>query len=71
MAQVTARAVQDEPIDGLAWRLFGSTAGVEKILEANPGLAEIAEALPAGSIVNIPQAARATPATVDLVQLWD
>ena len=64
-------AADREPLDALVWRATGAgAAAVALVLSANPGLAEIALALPLGTEVLIPDLP-ATPATVDLVQLWD
>lgn len=72
MAAITVRANQDECLDGLLWRTLGSTDGLHDVLDANPGLAAVAQALPMGMAIVIPAIATA-PATAEapLVQLWD
>ena len=72
-AAITVHATAGETLSALAWRTLGRHRGaVEQILEANPGLAVIAEALPEGTPVVIPAAAdRPAPESRPLVQLWD
>lgn len=70
-AAVTVRALQEERLDALVYRALGVTAGaVEAVLEANPGLCLVAEALPHGQAVQIPIAA-SEQTLAPLVQLWD
>ena len=73
MAAVRVHALQDESLAALVWRALGFTSGaVETVLEANPGLAVHAEALPQGYAVTIPGLAQVEPqADAQLVQLWD
>lgn len=70
---ITAFAHGGESLDALVWRTLGRGAeAVERILEANPSLGDIAEAMPEGTAVIIPVAADAeTLSTVAQVQLWD
>ncbi len=71
MTAVTVTAFAEESLDALVWRAIGQGPGaVELVLAANPGIAATSAALVAGAIVTIPDIA-ATPATVDLVNLWD
>lgn len=68
------RALQGETLASLVWRSIGVTPGVvEAVLEANPGLAEFAEALPQGHPVTFPDvvAKAQTQAEAVLTQLWD
>lgn len=66
----TVYAHQDERLDSLVHRALGHTAdAVEAVLEANPGLCLVAEALPHGQAVEIPIAA-AEVSLAPLVQLW-
>lgn len=62
-------AHQDEPIDALLWRVFGSTAGVVALLEANPGIAERTHLLE-GAQVQIPADMPTEPPAPAIVQLW-
>jgi phage tail protein X len=65
------RALQDENVDALVWRATGQGSGaVERVLVANPGLGEIAIALPEHTPVTIPELP-ATAAELQIVQLWD
>lgn len=70
-AALTERARQGESLDALVWRVLGRTSGaVEAVMEANPGIAAQAAALPEGRLVTIPVAAAAPPRAA-LIQLWD
>ena len=67
----TARALRDESLDALVWRVTGGgRATVEATLRDNPGLATIAAALPADHPVTLADVAD-TPDELALVQLWD
>ena len=72
-ASITVTATAGETLSALSWRTLGRHRGaVEKILEANPGLAALAAALPEGTSVIIPSNAdRPAPDSRPLVQLWD
>lgn len=64
-------AHQHESLDGLIWRATGrGSAALAPVLASNPGLAALATRLPEGTPVTVPALA-STPATVDLIQLWD
>lgn len=58
-------------VDLIAYQHYGSTSArvVEQLLEANPGLADQGPLLPAGLIINLPEAD--TTATAQGVKLWD
>lgn len=66
-----ARADQGDTLDLICWRYYGRTAGVvEQVLEANPGLADLGEVLPVGTLINLP----ALPAQAEkarVINLWD
>lgn len=67
----TARAVQGDTVDAIAWRYYGRTAGVvEQILQANPGLADQGPVLANGTLVTLPTAP-ATPENTQGLNLWD
>lgn len=67
----TAPALQDETLDELVWRMLGAGApAVEKVLEANHGLAALGPRLPEGTPVHFP-AIETAPPQLDQVQLWD
>ncbi len=75
-APIPATAHQGETLDALLWRTLGGSPGpaagvTEAVLAANPGLAELAFALPEGHVVTIPAAAQVSPATLPSVKLWD
>lgn len=60
-----------DTVDYIAWRQYGRQTGrvVEKLLEANPGLADYGPVLPAGVIVRLPVIAAEPQARG--VYLWD
>jgi len=67
----TIPALQGESLDALVWRVTGQGSGaVERVLQANPGLAAIAASLPEGHPVFIPVLPRAA-SDLPLLQLWD
>lgn len=64
-------ALQGESLDALVWRATGQGSGaVERVLQANPGLAAIAASLPEGHPVLIP-VLPSTASDLPLLQLWD
>ena len=64
------RALQYDTVDALCWRHYGRTQGMtERVLRANPGLAENGPILPHGLEVELPDVAPAV--TAQTVQLWD
>ena len=67
----TLRSVQGDTVDAIVWRHYGRTAGlVERVLDANPGLAELGAVLPNGTLVNLPEAAPQAEQS-QMVNLWD
>lgn len=63
---------QGDVLDEVAFKFYGTLDGraVERLLEANPGLADYPERLPAGvriDMVDLPQPAAGTKR----VKLWD
>ncbi|WP_186190941.1 tail protein X [Burkholderia gladioli] len=57
-------ALQDESLDALCWRYYGSTSGtVEAVMATNPGIAALGVALPAGTVVEMP-----APVAIDQVR---
>lgn len=63
-------AQQHDTLDAMCWRYYGRTEGVtEKVLAANPGLADIGPILPHGYPVEMPEVSAAT--TTQNLQLWD
>ncbi|GAB7536269.1 tail protein X [Burkholderia sp. 3C] len=64
-------ALQNETLDALCWRHYDSTSGtVEAVLAANPGLAALGVALPAGTLVEMPDMTAIAP-TRPLLQLFN
>ncbi|OBU84548.1 tail protein X [Chromobacterium subtsugae] len=67
------RAIQGDTVDAIAWRVYGQTRGmVERLLQHNPGLADLGVVLPSGTLVQLPDLPAAAPATAKtLINLWD
>lgn len=66
------RANQDEPLDALIWRTTGLASGaVERVLDANPGLADMGTHLPEGFPVFLPPLTDVSPSPLALINLWD
>ncbi len=64
------RTNQGDTVDALCWRHLGTTQGVvERTLELNPGLAQRGPILPAGVLIELPDAPTTT--TRPAVNLWD
>ncbi|EGF94637.1 Phage Tail Protein X [Brevundimonas diminuta] len=71
MAAYQAISEPGDTVDRLVWReIRQGPAAVERVLEANPGLADLGTILPVGTAVIIPVGARAASAKPQ-VQLWD
>ncbi|MNY33085.1 Phage Tail Protein X [compost metagenome] len=71
MAAFQAVSQPGDTVDKLVWReLRKGPAAVERVLDANPGLADLGAVLPNGTAVMIPDTAGAATAK-PLVQLWD
>lgn len=68
----TATAMDGETVDAICWRALGRTKDVtEQVLALNPGLAGLGPALPAGTVVILPELAAAAPVVRETVNLWD
>ncbi|WP_038342998.1 tail protein X [Acinetobacter sp. A47] len=65
------QTIQHDTIDSICWRIYGRSSGVvEKVLEANPQLADFGVILPIGTEINLPDLD--TPQqTKQTIQLWD
>lgn len=69
MRTLTSR--QGDTLDALIWREAGlKAADIARVLEANPGLADLGPVLPLGTLVHLP-ATSSRAQTRPLVQLWD
>lgn len=69
MAQHRAR--DGEMVDAICQAHYGRTRGaVEKVYEANPGLAELGPRLPLGTLVELPEIAE-PETTGKIAELWD
>ena len=63
-------ALNGETVDQLVWRVLGlASPAVERVLAANPQIADAGQFLALGQRVAIPAAAR-RPATAPMTQLW-
>lgn len=60
-----------DTVDLIAWRVYGAQGGrvVERLLDANQGLAKLGPELPAGITVVLPRID--TKAELGGVRLWD
>lgn len=69
--KLVARA--GDKLDLLLWRDAGLGPGeITRVLDANPGLADLGPILPLGTIVTVPATADANATRVrPLIQLWD
>ncbi len=64
------RTSENDMLDWIAWKHYGKQSGaVEAILEANPGLADYGDKLPAGLVIILPEIQ--LPETDKIVRLWD
>ncbi len=71
-ARVAYRAKAGDVLDDICWRHYGSLDVLDSFVRANPGLAAHGGSLPAGTIVELPDAADLTSTARDaLVRLWD
>lgn len=69
--RLVARA--GDKLDLMLWRDAGLGPGeLTRVLDANPGLADLGPILPLGTIVTVPATADANATRVrPLIQLWD
>lgn len=64
------RTSENDMLDWIAWKHYGTQTGaVEAIMEANPGLADKGDKLPAGLVINLPEIQK--PKTDTIIKLWD
>lgn len=60
---------QFDEVDEICWRYYGRTQQtVEAVLEANPGLADMAPILPQGVAILLPDLP--APETTELLRIW-
>lgn len=52
---MTYRTVQHDLIDAICWRIYQRTDVIIDVLNANPGLCEQPEKLPAGLVITLPE----------------
>lgn len=66
----TYRTSTGDLLDALCYRYYGHLIGtVEAVLDANQGLAQVPEPLPAGVLICFPDLL--VPGDILTVQLWD
>jgi phage tail protein X len=60
-----------DTLEFVAWKHYGTQAGqvVERVLAANPGLADRGPLLPAGVLINLPELE--SVGVTEGVKLWD
>ncbi|EGG94659.1 Phage tail X [gamma proteobacterium IMCC1989] len=64
------RTVSGQTLDEIVWKHYGVASGVtEVVLDANPGLADLAPILPSGLIIELPD--YEPPKANKGVRLWD
>jgi phage tail protein X len=66
-------AKQGDKLDLLLWREAAiGPSELGRVLDANPGLADLGPILPLGTVVTVPATARpASARTLPIVNLWD
>lgn len=63
-------AMQGDTVEAVCYRYYGYTTGItERVLEANPGTADLGAVLPMGHALDLPDVAPQPVATT--LQLWD
>lgn len=65
------RTTEGDTVDFIVWKYYGTQQGklLERLLEANPTLAEYGPILPAGLLVELPTITSTTQSKG--VRLWD
>jgi len=71
-AQQRLTALQGDTLDHLLWRDAGlGPVEIARVLDANPGLADLGAILPLGTVVTVPATTDAEASRVlPLIQLW-
>lgn len=66
----TYRTKDGDTVDWICWKHYGRSSGTcEAVLDANPGLADTGDVLPAGVLVMLPDLPE--PNRAYTVRLWD
>lgn len=66
------RTTEGDTVDYICWKYYGSQVGAtEKVLLANPGLADKGVVLPVGIMVALPAIRAAESGGASLIRLWD
>lgn len=59
-------------LDEIVFKVYGRTSGVvEKVLEANRGLADLGPVLPVGIVISLPEISEPTEQLEKLIRLWE
>jgi phage tail protein X len=68
----TYTTIDGDTADGIAWNYYGTLDGraLERMLLANPGLADYPAALPAGLVVQLPPLDAQVVAKTKGLKLW-
>jgi len=66
------RSKQGDTLDEIAWRQYGAVSSdmLTRIMDANPGLADLGPIIPAGVIILLPDAPETSTIKAG-VTLWD
>ncbi|CAA0111499.1 Uncharacterised protein [BD1-7 clade bacterium] len=66
------RTRSGDMLDAICHKHYGSAAGnVERVMIANPRLVDIGPVLPAGLLIELPDADTIKPTQANTVRLWD
>ncbi len=66
------RTADGDMVDEIAWRYYSKRQqplAVERVYDANPGLADFGPILPAGVLITLPELP--VPDAVPVIRLWD
>jgi len=66
---ITYTTKDGDMLDRVCWEYYGMESAVTKVLEANPGLADLGPVLSAGVEIVLPEIA--TPEPDQGINLWD
>lgn len=63
------RTKENEALDWICFQHYRDSNVIPRVLEANPGLADYGELLPAGLVIELPELPSAP--LQDTIRLWD
>jgi len=65
-------AMQGDTLDELIWRERSlGAADISRVLDLNPGIADLGAVLPVGTVVIVPASSTPGATVLPLIQLWD